>query len=184
MSLTVRRAGHEQSPLPNVIVLNFGSENDLQSQQYPVVTCPRKDFTQSQQYPVVTYSGENPPSTFPASQVVRSLLLERLHKWQQTPEENRFPGADWPIPVAFEEAERFIQNLLPARMCVLPDIYVAHDGEVNFLWKDNGLHIDLGFYGDGTYSYYARDSKGAEYGDDDLKIDQELDEDLVSLLTT
>ena len=115
---------------------------------------------------------------------LRRILLARLNILRETPAENRFPGADWPTPHAFDEAERFIGDLPLATMRSLPAIYAAHDGEVNFLWKNNDLHVDLGFYGDGTYSYYARGSDGRELMGDDLKTNQGLDDELVKLLTT
>ena len=40
----------------------------------------------------------------------------------------------------------------------VPDICWANDGELNFWWdiSETDFYMDLGFYGDGTYSYYAR----------------------------
>ena len=44
-------------------------------------------------------------------------------------------------------------------MCYVP----ADDGEVNFLWKNAPVHVDLGFYGTGTYSYFACHTDGREF---------------------
>ena len=43
----------------------------------------------------------------------------------------------------------------------------ADDGEINFLWESDAVHIDLGMYGTGTFSYFARTGDGQKlYGDD------------------
>jgi hypothetical protein len=62
-----------------------------------------------------------------------------------------------------------------------PSIGLADDGEVNFLWDYGGVHIDLGFYGTGTFSYYARDLEGNEYFGDDTSSDK-LPDDLAEIL--
>ena len=110
-------------------------------------------------------------------------LLAKLKMLQNTPEADRFPGADWPTDQAFEEAASFV-TLLPLPDILAPKIYIAHDGEINFLWKrDDGLHIDLGFYGDGTYSYYAIDKSGRESMGDDVAVSQGLPHVLTEMLT-
>ncbi len=57
---------------------------------------------------------------------------------------------------------------LPVQMRVRPHISLADDGEVNFSWSQDGIWIDLGFYGTGTYSFYARDKSGQEWSGDDI----------------
>ena len=47
---------------------------------------------------------------------------------------------------------------------------------------EGGVHIDLGFYGTGTFSYYARGSDGREYFGDDLFASRPLPADLEFLL--
>ena len=59
------------------------------------------------------------------------------------------------VPAACKDAETFLA-LLPEDTKP-PLVSLANDGEVNFAWYDP--HIDLGFYGDATYSVYARDGK-------------------------
>ena len=45
------------------------------------------------------------------------------------------------------------------------------------------MHIDLGFYGTGMFSYYGRDSHDREYLGDDILVTSPLPDDLASLLT-
>ena len=92
------------------------------------------------------------------------------------------PGAVPPCPQAIRDARTFILNL-PRVLTDLPDIGLADDGEVNFLWKGAGLHIDLGFYGSGTFSYYARDEDGKEYLADECRVSDGLPSDLTALLS-
>jgi hypothetical protein len=66
------------------------------------------------------------------------------------------PGAVIPNAQAFKDAEAFILKL-PLNRTEMPAVNVASDGEVNFCWANSGgAHIDLGFFGNGTYSYYGR----------------------------
>lgn len=94
-----------------------------------------------------------------------SKLLAQLATFQQTPEDERWPDAIWPDARAFVDARTFISRL-PLNEIPLPEITLADDGEVNFFWKSDGVHVDLGFYGTGTCSYFARGRDGRRlYGD-------------------
>jgi hypothetical protein len=48
-----------------------------------------------------------------------------------------------------------------------PYISLARDGEVSFWWDLKTIKLGLGFYGDGTYSYYAKLENGKEFFGDD-----------------
>ena len=74
-------------------------------------------------------------------------------------------------------------KLLPEGLTVMPYISLADDGEVNFSWSGGAIHIDLGFYGTGTFSYYGRDSDGREFLGDDIPVTSPLPEELASLLS-
>ena len=89
-------------------------------------------------------------------------LLVQLRIFQQTPEGERWPGAIWPNTQAFADARTFITRL-PLNEIPLPEISLADDGEVNFFWKNDGVYIDLGFYGTGTCSYFARGKDGLRH---------------------
>ena len=108
-------------------------------------------------------------------------LLERLVELRSTPELERWPGADWPIEAAFLDANKFTERL-PGNMEVTPHISLADDGEVNFAWSQDGMRIDLGFYGTGTYSFYARDRGGEEWFGDDISVTSPLPKELAALL--
>ena len=97
--------------------------------------------------PVITWDGVILP------------LQVRLAELRSIPEEQRWPGADWPVDEAFLDAGEFAERL-PIQMRVAPHISLADDGEVNFAWSQDGMLIDLGFYGSGTYSFYARGQDG------------------------
>ncbi len=98
-------------------------------------------------------------------------LLAQLKEFENTPEEERWPGATRPTARAFRDAEAFVRKL-PLDSIPMPDMGLANDGEINFLWKKDGVHIDLGFYGTGSYSYFARGKSGNKiYAEDALVSD-------------
>lgn len=73
----------------------------------------------------------------------------------------------WPQDSAFRDASEFVRNW-NVEPLYMPDIGIADDGEVNFAWDQRGIYLDLGFYGDGTYSYYGKSRDGKEFLEDDL----------------
>ena len=108
-------------------------------------------------------------------------LVWRLDELEEMPESERWPEADWPSDRAFADARAFI-NGLPLEPIPLPSLGLADDGEINFLWNQNGTYIDLGFYGTGTFSYFARVMDNEELYDDDLPAADGLPQDLLVLL--
>ena len=110
-------------------------------------------------------------------------LLRHLQELEQRPESERWPAAEWPSDKAFKDARTFIYAL-PMSSIPLPHLSFADDGEINFYWGQNGIHIDLGFYGTGTYSYYAcgRDEEG--FYDDDVPISSGLPGAVLALLSS
>ena len=108
-------------------------------------------------------------------------LLRHLRELEQRPESERWSAAEWPSDKAFEDARTFIYAL-PMSSIPLPHLSFADDGEINFYWGQNGIHIDLGFYGTGTYSYYAccRDEEG--FYDNDVPISSGLPGAVLALL--
>ena len=94
-----------------------------------------------------------------ADRSLSTELLAHLRKLRLTPEEERWPGAHWPSDSAFRDAEDFIKTL-PLASLPLPRIVLASDGEISFLWEDGGVQVDLGFYGNTTYSYFAQARDG------------------------
>lgn len=108
-------------------------------------------------------------------------LLERLAELCWLPEEQKWPGADWPDKEAFLDAGRFTEQL-PVPMKAAPHISLADDGEVNFAWSRDEMRIDLGFYGTGTYSFYARGQDGKEWFGDDIAVTSPIPKELLAVL--
>lgn len=98
------------------------------------------------------------------------------------PESERWPRADWPDEKAFDDAGIFTERL-PVPLKAPPHISLADDGEVNFAWSHEGMRVDLGFYGTGTFSYYARDKNGNEWFGDEITVTLPLPVELGELLS-
>ncbi len=96
--------------------------------------------------------------------------------------EERWPGAVWPDAQAFGDADTFIRRL-PLASIPMPEIGLADDGEVNFLWESDGVHVDLGFYGTRTFSFFARDGDGAGIHGEDVPASHGLPREITALLT-
>ena len=110
-------------------------------------------------------------------------LRDRLQSLQaEAVGEHPDPGSRYPVIEAFEDARKFA-SLLDLNSCDLPMVTMAGDGEINFFWdrESDGLKVDLGFYGTGTYSCYAR--KGAiEVFEDDVPAADGLRAKIAALL--
>lgn len=84
------------------------------------------------------------------------------------------------VEVALTDAGQFAKRL-PKTLKKAPYVSLADDGEVNFAWQWDGNFIDLGFYGTGTYSFYAKDKNGNELYGDDIPVTS-IPDDLNKLL--
>ena len=81
------------------------------------------------------------------------------------------------------DALLFINNLSNNMNCK-PIISLATDGEICFVWKTKDYVLDLGFYGDGTYSYYGKEYyKKKELCCDSVLINSDLPFELLKLIT-
>lgn len=107
-------------------------------------------------------------------------LIKNLEACQYKPEDERWPCAVWPNMRAFEDAYIFIQHL-DLGSIPMPIISLADDGEVNFLWKYDPVHVDLGFYGTGTYSYFACHKDGRELIGEIVPADKGLLPEIIQL---
>ena len=108
-------------------------------------------------------------------------LRSKMEQLRASDDTYVYPGGKRPTEQAFDDAELFVANLPKLRL--YPKIGLVADGEINFLWKDGGIHIDLGFYGDGEGSYYARDEHGREYFCDSFSASDGLPTPLASLVS-
>ena len=97
-------------------------------------------------------------------------LLHRLRYLKSTYVRAYVPGGVSPSPEAFRDAEQFVLKL-PLRSVGIPFVSVASDGEINFDWTAGNVRIDLGFYGDGRYSFFARNADAEALGDDIAIVD-------------
>ncbi|WP_248807298.1 hypothetical protein [Pseudomonas sp. MWU13-2100] len=87
-----------------------------------------------------------------------------------------------PDGAAIDEAEQFSSNVLPSDEFQFPTVTAAADGEVNFSWKNALGYIDLGFYGDGSYSYYAKTAVGQEFMSDGSSLTEHLPEQVLKII--
>ena len=118
-------------------------------------------------------------------------MIENLSQQQRESIETRLSelrrreiatGAEPPVPAAFSDAEAFARQL-PAPLSEMPHISLADDGELNFAWNGGPVYIDLGFYGTGTYSYFARDKQGQKHYGDDIPARGPIPRDLIETLS-
>ena len=139
---------------------------------------------------VVSYEGPktldrlvSAPTGIPAQPAgaAKALVLGRIRQIHEALHAHVAPWSDPPSDSAFGDAEVFVLAW-PADALHIPDVGLADDGEVNFLWKSRDLHVDLGFYGDGTFSYYAKSLGGVEHSDDDVPAGSGLPAVLLALL--
>ena len=106
---------------------------------------------------------------------IESRLKELRHR-------EAAPGADPSKPAAFTDAEAFAGQL-PSPLSQMPHISLADDGELNFAWNGGPIYIDLGFYGTGTYSYFARDKRGRKHHGDDVPASGPIPDNLMQILS-
>lgn len=110
-------------------------------------------------------------------------LIAQLKDLFETPKDARWPSATWPVENAFEDARAFIAKL-PLSHIPEPEIRFADDGEINFLWVDEKVHIDLGFYGTGAYSYFGHNDEGQEIQDENVSASEGLAQAIRNMLTS
>ena len=111
----------------------------------------------------------------------KDRVLERLRELRAAPEAEQPPWAERPADRAFTDAQRFV-SAWPSVDLPMPDVGLADDGEVNFLWQGPQLHVDLGFFGDGTFSCFARAPGGVRIAVDDVAAELGLPPDLQAIL--
>ena len=84
---------------------------------------------------------------------------------------------------AVNDAQRFLTTHEGMFYVNAPHISWAEDNELNFWWtiKKIGFYMDLGFYGDGTYSYYAR-KRCKEWRSDATVCGEMLPQEIIDIL--
>lgn len=58
---------------------------------------------------------------------------------------------------AIDDAIQFLQQLQPGTL--QPRVEVEFDGEIQLTWLKDFLELQVGFYGDGTYSFFGKNEK-------------------------
>jgi len=93
------------------------------------------------------------------------------------------PNSRPPSESAFQNARDFVLTL-PLNRITKPAIHVASDGEVNFQWSGPDFQIDLGFYGNGRFSFYATKIGSAPIIGDEVPVKQGIPQPLVDFAST
>ena len=58
---------------------------------------------------------------------------------------------------AIDDAIQFLQQLQPGT--AQPTVEVQFDGEIRLTWLKDFLELEVGFYGDDTYSFFGKNDK-------------------------
>jgi hypothetical protein len=108
-------------------------------------------------------------------------MLNRVRQLALYP--HGWDGADGKTPsqAAVRDAECFTR-LLAHDDIYAPSISLATDGEINFFWMLPHFRLDLGFYGDGTYSYYGTTTTGDEFLADEVSVSTPLPAQILQLI--
>jgi hypothetical protein len=107
-------------------------------------------------------------------------LLGRLAELKTKYSTAWLPNSTRPNDSAFQNARDFVLTL-PLNRIVKPAIHVASDGEVNFQWSGPDFHIDLGFYGNGKFSFYGSKDGSQPILGDDASVKEGIPKGLVDL---
>ena len=108
-------------------------------------------------------------------------IIARIHKLGSY--QDGWDGLDGKAPTreTVKNAEGFARLMLREPIHI-PHISLATDGEINFFWNLANFRLDLGFFGDGTYSYYGENTDGREFMADDEPVNKPLPEEIIELL--
>lgn len=107
------------------------------------------------------------------------LLVDQVRRLSTY--ENGWNGNDslGPSSQALADAESFLRSI-SWRGRATPKISPASDGEVNFFWDTANAYIDLGFYGDSHYSFFAKGADGKMLSGDDVPVDDRTTSELIA----
>lgn len=108
----------------------------------------------------------NVPANYALAGSPTKELFDRLSDLKTKYSVCSLPNSEPPCERAFQDARTFILKL-PLSQIMKPTIHVASDGEVNFQWSGSDFQIDLGFYGNEKFSFYAaKEGRDPIFGDD------------------
>jgi hypothetical protein len=114
-----------------------------------------------------------------------AYLRERIYRFANRSFDWDGDGGNPPNIDAQMDAHAFLEGIPDGRM---PDVILAPgDGEIVFQWRKDGQFIEVGFYGDGTISWYIDrvDGRSPRHSDDpfDRRNPHMVDQNLMSFLT-
>ena len=110
-------------------------------------------------------------------------ILTLLETHREIRDNKEWPRAEFPDDEAFEDAQTFISGL-PLELIPKPEIETADDGEISLVWQNEEYYIGLGFYGSGTFSYFADTKSGKKMDYDGVPLSDGLPKAIIDLLTT
>lgn len=84
-----------------------------------------------------------------------AIAMARVHELGAYKDSWNGQGTNGPTTQAVRDAGLFLTNW-NFDILRIPHITLTDDGEINFLWKIGTDHFDLGFFGDGTYSFFGK----------------------------
>ncbi len=121
----------------------------------------------------------NVPANYDFAHTPTKDLLDRLTELKKKYSTVSLPNSTLPSESAFQNARDFVLTL-PLNRIEKPAIHVASDGEVNFQWSGPDFQIDLGFYGNGKFSFYgAKEGREPILGDE-VPVKDGVPNDLVN----
>jgi len=120
----------------------------------------------------------NVPANYTFAPSPTKELFDRLSELKTKYSAVSLPGSTLPNGNAFQNAKDFVLTL-PLNRIAKPAIHVASDGEVNFQWSGPDFQIDLGFYGDGKFSFYAAKEGFQPILGDDVSVQEGIPKGLV-----
>jgi hypothetical protein len=107
-------------------------------------------------------------------------LFDRLTELKKKYSTAWLPNSTPPNDAAFQNARDFVLTL-PLNRIAEPAIHVASDGEVNFQWSGPDFQIDLGFYGNGKFSFYGAKQGQAPILGDDVAVKDGVPDGLIDI---
>jgi len=129
---------------------------------------------------------EVPTLVFTPTQVSASVrpdleeILKKINSYLALEDDWDGYGGVAPNASTVVDAKTFISFL--SEESVVPRPGISGDGEINLFWEQ-GFYIDVGFTGNATYSFYAKDEHGKEYFGDEIPLKSGLSkliQDLIS----
>ena len=89
----------------------------------------------------------------------------------------------FPDKKMFKAVRSFIKRLILNKCNKKIFVSLSEEGEIVFYIDDGNVILDLGFYDSEYYGYYAEDTQGNIFEDEDVKISDPIPKDLINLLS-